>query len=523
MEKINKKIIFGAVIVILVVFAIYQGFFKKEKTGLNLVGVAQGNLVQEVSETGQVKKGEAVSLNFKNSGIIEKIYVAVGEKVKAGDILAKLKTDDLNIQLQDAAAGLSLVQAQLAKLLAGAGTDEIQISQTAVANSQISLDTANKNLKDAYGSAQNTLNDVYLKTYNAQNAVGNIQRTYFYKNDQEGLSLKEEQNEIATAISQIKSQIDLVQSDNSNQNIDSALSQSAVAANNIANNLAAIREICETISYRDAVSSTDKTTLDTQRTNINTVLTNLITSQQAITTKKSAVDSAAGALKTAEDELASEVAPPRPEDVNLYQAQVAQAEAKVQLLENQIQDAKLKSQVAGQIVDIKKEVGELAQPSVSDPVMTLLPASPFEIEVNIYEGDVVKIAVANPVDISLVAFPNQKFLGKIITIDPAQIIVDGVVYYKVDISFDTSTSSVLDSLKPGMTADITIKAAEKDNVLVIPGVAITDKNGKTFVQVAKDNTTTTEREIQVGLKGNDNMVEVLSGLQAGEKVAIPSQ
>ncbi len=74
-------------------------------------------------------------------------------------------------------------------------------------------------------------------------------------------------------------------------------------------------------------------------------------------------------------------------------------------------------------------------------------------------------------------------------------------------------------LKPGMTADIVIKTDSLENVLIIPATAIESKNGKTAVRVSK-NGILTERPIETGLKGSDDMIEVVSGLSEGEEVAV---
>ena len=56
-------------------------YFKKPETKFTLVGVVKENISQEISETGQIKKGEKVTLGFKSSGVIENIYVSIGEKI----------------------------------------------------------------------------------------------------------------------------------------------------------------------------------------------------------------------------------------------------------------------------------------------------------------------------------------------------------------------------------------------------------------------------------------------------------
>ena len=510
-----KKIIISIIIVFLLAAVIYQVFLKKEKSAFALVEVKRGQIIQAVSETGQVEKGEKINLGFQNAGKIEKIYVEVGENVKKGDILAKLETNNLKIQLQDAKAALSLVQAQLNKLLAGASQEEIKVAQTKVENSQVSLDTAKQNLDDAYEDAVNNLNDSYLKAYNAQNSVAVIQRTYFITSDQEGVKVKENKEAIETAVSAVKSYLNEVQNNPTEENIDLNLNRIKNELSGIFNFLAAIREACEAPSYRNAVSSTDKSSLDTQRANINTAVTNVVNSQQLISADKLSIESAELDLQTTKDNLALVTAPARQEDVDLYRAKVNQANAQVDLLENQNQESILKSPVDGQIAEINKRAGETIQPVLQDSVITLLPASPYDIKADIYEEDVVKMKIDNEVEISLVAFSDQTFKGKVISIYPAENLIDGVVYYKIIVAIDQPPEGI----KSGMTADLQIKTASKENVLIVPKYAVQKKDGKKIVEVL-ENGKIQEKEIQTGLEGTNDMVEVISGLEEGEKVVV---
>ncbi len=511
----SKKIILIIIIVLLLAIGIYQGFLKEEKPTFTLAEVVRGNVSQEVAETGQVKKGEEINLSFKNSGRIEKIYVEVGDQVDSGENLAKLETAELAIQLQEAKAALDVTQAKLNKLSAGATQEEIKIAQTAVENSQVSLDTSRQGLKDANEDALNVSDDSYLKIYNALNVADLIQRTYFTSNDQEGIRVRENKDKIESATAQAKSYLDTAKSDPEDENIDTAISEMQQALDKTYNALGIIREICEEPTYRNLVSSTNKTSLDTHRGYINTAITNLTNSQQSITSAKFAIESAEGVLQAAEDDLALKIVPARQEDIDLYQAQVNQAQAQVQILENQSRDATLKSPTQGQITKINKKVGEMAQSALQDAAITLLPATPFEIEVDIYEEDVVKINIGNPVEISLVPFPDKIFKGKVISIDPAEKIVEGVVYYETSIDFE----EMPDNLKPGMTADLVIQAALKENVLVIPEDALHEKDDKRTVQVFQDGEVK-DKEIEIGLIGSNDLIEVISGLEEGEEVIL---
>jgi len=511
----KKKILIAIGIFLLLGLGIYKGFFEEKKPTFELVEVVRGNIVEEISETGRVSRGEEISLSFENSGKIETIYVKVGDLIRTGGILAKLDTSQLKIQLQEAQANFEIAEAELDKLLAGATTEEIKIAETEVKNSEISLEIAKENLSQAYEDALNTLDDSYLKLYNAFNEVDSIQRSYFNSNDQESIKVRENKEKIEKTLSQAQSHLDAAKDDPKNANIEVALSEMKDSLETTSESLEEIREICETPYYRSVVSSTDKDSLDDHRSYINTALSNVLGAQQTISSMKLSVDSAEGDFQKAKDKLSQIKAEPRQEDISLYKAQVKQAQAQINLLEIKIQESILTAPTAGEIIKVNKKAGEIVQSASGECVISLLPSNPFQIKVDIYEEDVVKINIGDSVDIDLVSFPNKTFNGKIISIEPAEKLIEGVVYYETTIDF-TDTSK---GIKPGMTADVLIQKIIKENVLLIPEGAIEKEAGKTVVQVLK-NGQLQEREIEIGLEGSDDMVEVISGLEEGERVCL---
>ena len=218
-------------------------------------------------------------------------------------------------------------------------------------------------------------------------------------------------------------------------------------------------------------------------------------------------------MEEAEKNLAKIISPPVQEDIDLCTAEVKKAQSAKVLLENKLKEATLRSPVDGQIVKINKRVGETVQ--LTDSVITLIPSKPFEIETDIYEEDIIRIKPGDQVDITLVAFPDETFKGKVISIDPAEKLIEGIVYYKVSIGFEEEK----EGLKLGMTADINIVTNIKENVLSIPESALIKKDKKTFVQVLKAGEIE-EREIQIGLEGSNDLIEVISGLEEGEEIIL---
>jgi HlyD family secretion protein len=518
----KKLIIIALVSLALVSFTIFQIISKGKPDGQAIETVKLGNIVQGVFETGQVRLGEEINLNFKNSEAIEAIYVKIGSQVWAGSPLAKLNTAQLAIKLEEAKAALSLAQAELDKLLAGATVEEIKLAQTAVDNAKTSLanaqQTYNQELQEAKEDALNTLNSSYLKGTGALSTVNYLKKTYFYGTDQDSGLVKEEKGKIESSLVLINAAVEVARASSTQSNIDAALSQSKDSFNSIYDSLAVIKSVIDGVSYRDTVTETDKDSLDTERTNINTALTNVVSVQQAIVTaintNQAAINTAQGSLQDAEDRLALKIAKPRQSDIDYYTAKVSQQRSQVSLLEYQIADATLRSPVRGQVTAINNEVGETVT-ALTENVITVLPTSFYEIKVDIYEEDIVKMALGNQVDISFITLPDKIFPGRVISINPGNKVVDGVVYYEVKVGFDETPKEI----KQGMSADLFVRTAAKENVLVIPENAVEEKDGKSFVNVYQDKKINA-REVVLGLESFDDLVEVVSGLTEGEQIVV---
>ncbi len=508
----RKILIIGAVIV-LIVF-VYQVFLKEKKPEFDLVEATLGAVSQEIFETGQVQKGEKINLSFGNAGKIEKISVTVGDEVKASQELARLDTSDLAIQLQEARAAYELSQLNLDKLLAGASSEEIKISQAQLNNAQTALKNAQDDLQKSFQTAVTILDSSYPSIYNALVFVKQFVLSYVNTFDQDTGKIMTARDSIEDIEKAAKENLDALESNPTNENIKASLAVMKNSLEKTFSHLETIRSIADTAAvYKSKVSAADRTSLDTLKTNINTALTNILTSQQTIYSAEANVETMRAKLQEAENNFDLVAGDPQQVDVDLYSTQVKQALSKVQLYQNEIEQSKIASPVEGKVAEINKNEGESVQ--AASPAIVVLPVAPYEIKVDIYEEDVVKIAVGNPVEISLVAFSGKTFQGKVISISPAEKMVEGVVYYETIIGFEETPEGI----KPGMSADIIIKAQSKDNVLIVPERAIRTNDSRNFVEVLV-NGKIEEKDVEIGLKGSNDMVEIISGLEQGEKVIL---
>ncbi|PIP51817.1 hypothetical protein COX09_05025, partial [Candidatus Beckwithbacteria bacterium CG23_combo_of_CG06-09_8_20_14_all_47_9] len=179
---------------------------------------------------------------------------------------------------------------------------------------------------NVYQNGLRVLETVYLNAYDAKILIDLVQRTYFTVNDQEGIRVREQQNRTAKATSEIKSQIEAIQSVTEREKIDQGLAKTEISLSVIYNGLGIIRDICESPIYKGKIPDGHKTSLDTHRSTINSALTTLIRARQAISSTKitntsrinaaeAEVARAEGSLQSAEDQLALILAPPRGEDL----------------------------------------------------------------------------------------------------------------------------------------------------------------------------------------------------------------
>ena len=127
-----------------------------------------------------------------------------------------------------------------------------------------------------------------------------------------------------------------------------------------------------------------------------------------------------------------------------------------------------------------------------------------------YETDLSRIRVGMPASLSLQAFPNRTFTGKVIFIDP---ILDAKTRTaKVRLEFANPKGE----LKPEMFGEVTLQT-EKREGLRIPADAVIDSGTKKVVFVALGEGKLQPREVEVGPAAGDQ-VEVLAGLAEGDKV-----
>jgi RND family efflux transporter MFP subunit len=162
------------------------------------------------------------------------------------------------------------------------------------------------------------------------------------------------------------------------------------------------------------------------------------------------------------------------------------------------------------------EPGENVSPNAT--LLKIVDPEKMEIQSNVPESDIVKVEIGQPAKVAFDALPSDEILqAKVTEVDPASTVIQDVVYYRVKFKLDNFDSR----LKIGMSEDVDILTASKENALMIPLRAVKTEGTDKYVEILKDeiNNITSKIEITTGLEGDDGMTEVVSGnLSVGDKV-----
>lgn len=198
--------------------------------------------------------------------------------------------------------------------------------------------------------------------------------------------------------------------------------------------------------------------------------------------------------------------------LKLQKAQVKQAEAALKSAETELKYTKITSPVDGIVISKSVEVGQTVAASFSTPELFSVAEdlSQMEIEASVVEADIAKVAVGQPVHFSVDSFPNDTFLGTVKQVRNKALTTSNVVTYSVIIAIDNSDLK----LKPGMTANVEIITAQKENALLVPNAAL-----RFYMD---DNKRYQEKGIWVLKKGKPQRIAIKEGISDDENTEIMS-
>jgi RND family efflux transporter MFP subunit len=517
--------------------------------------VGVGTVMTTVSSSGNVTAPNDVTVNFATGGKLTELDVKVGDKVKEGQLLARVDSTAAQANLDAAKAQLASAQAKLTTLEQGATAlvkQGIQISeaqaQQQVVSAQTALDNAKQNL--SLDQAQQA-----AALQQAQQQLATDQATYVQDESTLGAAVTGATNQAtlqySVDLAQYNSDNVQLANDKANQstqcgppvqpgcdtaNAAVAKDQVAIANDNAklaadgngtpADSTAVVNAAnneANTLAKDQAAADKDETAITNAQNN---QAASLAKDNQAIKNAQQQLTNAQLSLQSLQNSDAQKTAPPQSSDVESAQAAIEQAQAQADTAQQTLDATSLTAPADGTIGAVNATVGQTvsgsnaassSSSSSSSGFITLTDLTDLQVVANIDEADASRVVVDAPATVTLNAISGKQFAAHVIAVADSATVSSNVVQYQVTFALDNNDPAI----KPGMTANVSVTTAKVDGVLNVASAAVRTAGGSSYLMVMQPDGSQKRVDVVVGLKG-DSTTEVTGPVKAGDEVALPA-
>lgn len=474
--------------------------------------VTYGDITQYVKVSGSVSSSRDANLSFQTGGAVSYVGVRAGDKVEQGRTLATLSSADAQSSLLQAQASLVSAEATLEQLKQGARKEEVALKEQLVINAKNSLNQAYGALPDSIQNTDSvTADTVKNKFSNLFILSSGRYMLSFSPCDQRLLGdLENKRTELEDVLADFQKHSGVITAISSEEAIDKAFEKAYLAAlktNDLVNTISALLL---------APCSISNTSLDGYRTLLSLVKPSMTALFADITSKRSALNIAKNTFNQASRDLELTKAGTDPFKIKAQAALVSQAEATVAQAKSGLLKTMIVAPFSGTVSKVDLSIGENV--TVGRTVISMIATDGFEVEAKIPEIDIVKVSPGAEVEITLDAYGRSViFPGVVTRINPVATTEGTVPVYTAIVTFVGKD----DRVKEGMTANVKIVTSKKTNSIVIPSRFVTiDNPKKGTVTIFKDSKGVS-KEVALGLRGEDGLIEIMGGLTEGEMLLPP--
>lgn len=515
-----------------------------------------GTIVTSINGTGQVQAVTAIDVKPQVTETVTKVYVGVGDKVKAGQLLVQLDTTNEARAQRQAQLSLQSAQLSLAKLQQISTTTLLQ-SQSAVIKGQQSVLDASTTLVSDYQNGFDTLSSVFVNLQSVMTDIGDfvngnniskiqsnpdayvsIMPTYLQA------STSPYSNAVAPSYNAALAayQQDIADYHATNRNADRAtldalFSETYHATQLVSNSVKVINDLLNYVvnNYPNdsrltplpTITTTFQTTFGSDISTVNNNIASVLGVINGVTSDKNAFENNQLSLEQASETLAELIAGPTQLDLLSQQISIDSAENALTTAEENLADCSIRAPIDGVISAVDAVVGQ----TVTSPAVSMV-GNGEAAEVTLNEVDAAKVAVGNKATLTFDALPDLSLAGQVVEIDPVGTVSQGVVSYSVKVGFVEASST--SQVKPGMSVTADIVTEVHQDVIAVPNAAITSVGSSTYIlepSVRVATSTIGESAVggvelssapkrvlvTIGL-ANDSMTEITSGVSVGDQI-----
>jgi HlyD family secretion protein len=462
----NKWMIFSLIAVAIIFGRVFYIYKTKPSTNQeNLVQtsmVGAGNIILSATGLGTLIPDKEVSFGFKEDGQVSEVLATLGEKVEAGQILARLDSTTLDLQYKQAEGNVAAL----------ASPAEIASAEQTVADAKASLATAKNDLQYMIGPevfvAEQQLADVRQALEAAKAAVAK----------EASDANKQQLSQTETAVAEAQKTVDYAYNNYSNSYILQTFTYP-------------IRNDKGVTKRRELIAPTDAELLGA-RAAYELAITNLNDAQNYLEVLN-------GTKKT-EDVPTSSL-------TSITEAKLALDSAKA------ARDAtELTAPISGTITSIDLSVGE--DIGISAVVTISNTDQPYTLDVNLDETDWDKAKIGYAATVTFDLLPDKNYPGKIIQVYPMLDDSSGTSMVHIVVQLDDQISA---NLPVGSTASVDVTGGKALNALLVPVSALKEAEAGKYIVYLMQNGKPVQQEVEIGLQDILN-AEVKSGLKRGDVV-----
>ncbi|MCC3144431.1 efflux RND transporter periplasmic adaptor subunit [Halanaerobium sp. Z-7514] len=434
--------------------------------------------------TGQLTPFEKVNIPAQIGGVAEEVNVEIGDEVEAGYELIKMEQDTLLIQKRQAEASLESAQANYDELITGATEEELTRARSSYEDAKAALESAEIN----YNLMQEIFEDRRSLEQQLVNAEQQLQSSrQSYRQAEINYEQAKRSFERSEQLFQdnIISKQEYENAEDAYENAETSLNQAESALNSAERNYQLTKE-----TFNNPTEL--KQQLENARSQLNSARTNLAVSEAN--------------LREAERG-------PREERIRAGAAQLKQAEAGLDELEDNLRKTIITAPFDGLVFQVNVEKGEMI--GSGQAIINLINIDQLYVEIELTASAVSRINKGDMVEVK--AETMQHYVeGEITNIAPQA--DPSTRSFLVKVKIDNSEHS----LRPGMFADVRLLKGEAGDAVVVPIESIMDLTEETPYLYVVEEGRAVRREVEVGLQ-TDTQAEIISGLEAGESVIIRGQ
>lgn len=460
---------------------------------LQTATVRRGDLVISATGSGTVIPAAEVSLGFASGGQVVEIPVKVGDRVEAGDVLARL--DDTSAAREVAQAELSLAQA------------ELQLAQLKEAPTAAEMAQAEANLASAKATLESRLNPA------TDQDIAAARESLVSAQEKLADLLAGPAAEDVTA-----AQVDLKVAEIALQQAQTDYDKVSWRPDvGVTSQAAALQEA--TLAFEKAKASYEAQTAGATAADIAAARASVAQAQSQLDTllkgsTEQEIAAAQSSVEQAEAQLAELQGGASSLELESAQLNVKQAENSLATARDQLEETVLRAPFAGTIMTLDATVGERVG---SSAIITLADLDQPLVEVYVDETDLDKVGLNYEAEVTFDALPDTVFTGHVIQVDPQLTTSNGVTAVRALVQLDADSFAKPQSLPVGLSASVEVIGGRANQALLVPVEAVREiAPGQYAVFVLKDGEPNLTM-VEVGLM-DYTYAEILSGLNQGDVV-----